>query len=494
MGSKPNQCREMPGRPGFSFVWLPLHRHIFLCSHAVAICAKQMPYLILNRGEYMTEYKPLQQLPDPAGYKAGDVLVLVGELFGRGYANGLVDEARRIGMTVIGTTVGRRDSDGALRPLNAEEITDAETLLGGEIINIPLEAGFDMECVGDTPSIAEQLKKAKPDDFATISFIDGSVEKAHAAGTARLRSNLALLETELIKRIPADANILIAHSMAGGIPRARVFMPLLNRIFKGTGDKYLQSEVFWNSPLGQLCNTSFNEVTADTFRYIIEDTKALRERNTTAGNRVNYTAYGYHGTGVLVNGQYRWQSYTPYVQGIAKMRLEDIALEATANGIPATVYNCPEIQTNSSALFLGVEISLYQLLGAIRLEAGEQVAAPLEARCQAMLKDGETVTHLLECANHYLSSPILEQLVEFATWPQHNTREQAELMLASSAELMDMHLDQKQLVCAELSRIVFLSTGRLMLHCSWNPPSPALWLNHDIIGRLLADERGAGII
>jgi hypothetical protein len=441
----------------------------------------------------MTEYRPLQQLPEPAGYKAGDVLVLVGELFGRGYANGLVDEARRIGMTVIGTTVGRRESDGTLRPLNAEELAAAEALLGGAIINIPLEAGFDMESVDGLPSIAEQLKKARPDDFATISFIEGSVEKARAAGTARFRSHLALLQSELIRRIPADANILVAHSMAGGIPRARVFMPLLNRIFKGTGEKYLASEVFWNSPLGRLCDASFNEVTADTFRYLIEGTATLRERSA-AGARIGYSAYGYHGTEVLVHGAYRWQSYTPYVQGFAKMRLEEIATEAASKGIRATVYNCPEIQTNSSALFLGVEISLYPLLSAVRREAGGQIAAPLEARCQEMLKEGETVATLLERADTYLSSPILERIVDFSTWPQHNTREQAELMLACSAELMEMHADQKQLVCAELSRIVFLAVGRLMLHSSWNPFSAVAWLNHDIIGRLLADQRGTGIV
>ncbi|MBW4055230.1 MAG: hypothetical protein HIU83_07480 [Proteobacteria bacterium] len=442
----------------------------------------------------MTEYRPLQQLPDPAGYKTGDVLVLVGELFGRGYANGLVDEAKRAGMTVIGTTVGRRGSDGTLRPLTAEELVEAETVLGGQIINIPLEAGFDMETVDGVPSIAEQLKKARPDDFATISFIEGSIEKACAAGSTRFRSRLAQLEAELLTRIPADANIHLAHSMAGGIPRARVFMPLLNRIFKGTGDKFLSSEIFWNSPLGQLCNTSFNEVTADTFRYLIEGTATLRARNTGAGSKVCYSAYGYHGTGVLINGHYSWQSYTPYVQGFAKMRLEDIASEAVAAGVHATVYNCPEIQTNSSALFLGVEISLYPLLHAIRREAGEQISAPLEARCQAMLNDGETIGSLLDRADHYLSSPILKQIVDFSTWPQHNSREQAELMLNSSAELMEKHRDQKQLVCAELSRIVFLATGRLMLHSSWNTVSPAIWLNHDIIGRLLADERGAGII
>ncbi|MSN24844.1 MAG: hypothetical protein GJV46_03140 [Geobacter sp.] len=441
----------------------------------------------------MTEYRPMVELPEAAGYKAGDVLVLVGELFGRGYANGLIEEAKRIGMTVIGTTVGRRDSDGSLRRLNADELAEAEALLGGSIINVPLEAGFDMESVDGQPSVAELLKKAKPDEWDSISFPEGLIEKACFAGTARFRAAISQVAKELEGRIPAGANILMSHSMAGGIPRARVFMPLLNRVFKGTGEKYLSSEAFWNSNLGSLCDTSFNEVTADTFRYLIEETANLRKRAADSGAKVCYSAYGYHGTGVLVGGEYRWQSYTPYVQGIAKMRLETIAEEFSANGIPATVFNCPEIQTNSSALFLGVEISLYPLITVLYREAGADVAKPIEARCQAMLKEGESMAHLLERADAYLASPILEQILDYATWPQPNTREQAELMLASSAELMGMHSDQKQLVCAELSRVVFLATGRLMLHGSWNPPAPVLWLNHDIIGRLLADPRGAGI-
>jgi hypothetical protein len=299
---------------------------------------------------------------------------------------------------------------------------------------------------------------------------------------------------ELEKLIPAGANVLFAHTMAGGIPRARVFMPLLNRVFKGIGEKYLPSEAFWNSELGQLCDVSFNEVTADTFSYLLEGTSTLRGRLSAAGGRVCYTAYGYHGTEVLVDGQYRWQSYTPYVQGLAKMRLEKIAREASAEGVTATVFNCPEIQTNSSALFLGVEISLYPLLTAIRNVVGEAASAGLFARCQAMLKAGETVENLLERANAYLASPILAAIVEYKTWPQHNTPEQAELMLAASAELMGMHADQKQLVCAELSRIVFLSTGRLIVHGSWKPEAPTLWLNHGVIASLMADVRGQGIL
>ena len=441
----------------------------------------------------MTTYMPMRELPNTAGYKRGDVLVLVGELFGRGYANGMVEEARRLGMTVIGTTVGRRDSDGTLRPLNEAELAEAEALLGGAIINVPLEAGFDMEAVDGQQSVAEQLKKARPDDWAAIRFDEEFIRKARTAGTARFRAAIARVAQELEGRIPAGANVILAHSMAGGIPRARVFMPLLNRVFKGTGDKYLSSQAFWESDLGRLCDASFNEVTADTFRYLLEETAGLRDRVSAAGGRVAYTAYGYHGTAVLVGGEYRWQSYVPYVQGWAKIRLEEIAQEAFTNGISATVFNCPEIQTNSSALFLGVEISLYPLLSAIRDAVGD-AATPLFERCQGMLKEGESLAALLARTDDYLASPILADILDFAGWPQHNTREQAELMLARSAELMGMHLDQKQLVCAELSRIVFLATGRLMVHSAWNPGAATLWLNHDIIARLLADSRGTGIL
>src|SRR5512146_1810124 len=116
----------------------------------------------------MTRYNPMRELPATAGYRKGDVLVLCGELFGRGYANGIVDEAKSRGMTVIGATVGRRANDGKLRPLTADELTEAEALLGGRIINIPLEAGFDLEQDDDGRSPADQLKRMKPEEWDKV--------------------------------------------------------------------------------------------------------------------------------------------------------------------------------------------------------------------------------------------------------------------------------------------------------------------------------------
>jgi hypothetical protein len=70
------------------------------------------------------------------------VFVLFGELFGRGYANGLVNEARKAGMTIVGITVGRRDEANALRPLNDDELAQAESALGGHDHQRATHGGF----------------------------------------------------------------------------------------------------------------------------------------------------------------------------------------------------------------------------------------------------------------------------------------------------------------------------------------------------------------
>lgn len=428
----------------------------------------------------MERYFPMKKLPAQSGYKKGDVFVLFGELFGRGYANGIVDEARKAGMTVIGITVGRRDSDGALRPLNAEELAEAEANLGGRIINIPLEAGFDMEPASDGQSYCDILKGIKPDAWESFVCDQARLEEVRAKGVARFKGNLARVVTELQQSIPAGVNILFAHSMAGGIPRARLFMPLLNRVFKGSGDKYLQSEQFWNSGLGQLCSASFNEVSADTFSHLLEMTAPLA-----ATNPVRYTAYGYHGCEVLINGKYTWQSYTPYLQGWAKIRLEDHAIAAQKAGIIATVYNCPEIQTNSSALFMGVELSLYPLLQSLVNEGNGPVAREFIAECSSLLNEGMTIDTVLAAAEKYLANPIMQDFSELSAWPHQSTREQMELMLAASAELIALNKSPKEIVCAPLSRAVFQAVGYLMFHDSWAPEKPVVWLNHDIIARQL---------
>ena len=433
----------------------------------------------------MTDYNPLRQLPATAGYGTGDVLVLCGELFGRGYANGIVEEAKGRGMTVIGTTVGRRANDGKLRPLNATELAEAEAHLGGKIINFPLEAGFDMEPDEEGLSPVERLKRAKPDEWDKVRLNWDGIEQSRQAGIRRFTANLALVAAELEKLIPAGANLLFVHIMAGGMPRARVLMPVLNRVFKGQGERFLSSEAFWNSELGRLCGISFDEVTADTFAHLIDATTAVRAGVAARGGRVAYAAYGYHGCEVLIGGTYTWQSYIPYLPGWAKIRLEEIAAAARSKGATATVFNSPEIQTNSSALFMGVEISLYPLLSALEKEGGGARADSIRDECLRLLRGDVSLESLLAAADDYLSAPLMAGFREFATWPHHNTREQAELMLDCSSRLIEMNNNPKEIVCAVLSQAVFTAVGKLMLDTMWESAAPVYWLNHDIIAKRL---------
>jgi hypothetical protein len=434
----------------------------------------------------MTGYNPLRQLPQPSDYKQGDFLVLCGELFGRGYANGIVDEAKRRGMAVIGTTVGRREADGALRPLSAEELADAEKQLGGRIINIPLEAGFDMEPDESGSSPVDRLKGVKPDEWEEVVFDREAIEQSRLRGVRRFTDNLAAVAAELAKLIPAGANVLFVHCMAGGVPRARLYMPLFNRIFKGQGERFLSSERFWRSGLGRLCGISFDEVTADTFGHLIDATSGVRAGITARGGKVAYAAYGYHGCEVLVNGEYVWQSYTPYLPGWAKIRLEEAAANAVQRGITAAVFNSPEIQTNSSALFMGVEISLYPLLASLEREGDTAV----REECRRLLREDASIEKLLAEADRYLAAPLMAGFRDFGSWPQHNTPEQAELMLNSSARLLEMNNNPKEIVCAVLSREVFTAVGKLMLDTMWEPSAPVFWLGHDLIAKRLMTNAG----
>ena len=425
-------------------------------------------------------YTPLRDLPPRAGWRPGDVLVVLGELFGRGYANGLLAEARRAGMTIVGATVGRRDGDGALRPLTPDELAQAEAALGGRIVNVPLEAGFDLEPAHGGPTPVEQLKALKAADWEAFRLDWGAVARSREAGARRFERNAATFAAELDRLVPRSASVLLVHTMAGGFPRARSLMPLMTRVFRGTGEKIIPSAPFWASDLGRLWAAGFEEVTARTFERLVAATAPLRD----GARRVRYAAYGYHGCEVLVGGRYTWQTYVPYLQGWAKLLLERLSEEAWASGVRCAVFDAPEVWTNSSALFLGVEVALYPLLAALEREGpGSPAADEVRSRCRALLRPGATLEAHLERAERYLGSPTVAPFRALEEWPQHAAPEQLEAMLSASDDLLAMSADPKNPVCAELSRTVVASVGRLMLDVAWEPPAPVLWLNHDVVAR-----------
>ena len=433
----------------------------------------------------MHAFTPLRTLPQTQLFRKGDVFVLFGELFGRGYANGLVNQARDAGMTIIGVTVGRRDENNALRALTAEELATAEANLGGRIINVPLMAGFDLDAPAGTPTptdlIADLTLKSWQDDKLDWA----QIEKCRAVGVQRFKDSVARVMAELDGMIPDGANAFFAHTMAGGIPKVKVFLAIANRIYKGRGERFMPSSALVNSDLGRLIMMNFDEVTANTFQHLIEGSAAIRARLEKNGGQVRYTAYGYHGTEILIGGQYQWQTYTSYTQGKAKMRLEQHARTAWAQGIKATVYNSPEIRTNSSDIFVGVELSLFPLLKALKQEGGGAWAEAQWQACREVLQEDESLENLLSTIDAYNDSDVMKGFRNFAAWPMDNTAELAEVMIGTSEAITKMHKSRDALVTDILSALVLEGSGPLMFRETSAPTAPVLWLNHDIIARQL---------
>ena len=371
----------------------------------------------------------LKQVPQTKLFGKNDVFVLFGELFGRGYASGLVNEARKAGMEIVGITVGRRDENNGLRPLNAEELAAAEANLGGRIINLPLMAGFDMDAPAGEPTPTDLLNK------------------------------MTLKTWEQDK--------------------------IANRIYKGRGERFMSSQSLIDSDLGKLILQNFDEVSANTFGHLIEGSTALRTRIEAEGGQVRYTAYGYHGTEILIDDRYQWQTYTNYTQGYAKMRLERIAQAAWDKGVKATVYNCPEIRTNSTDVFAGVELPLISLLHALKKEGGGVWAESQWQACRALLAEGVTLEDMLQKIADFHASEVMQPYRNFAAWPMPNSPAQADLQIGTSDAIVNMHKDRGALTTDLLSTLVLEATGTLILRESAAPTGPVLWLNHDIIARQL---------
>ena len=211
----------------------------------------------------------------------------------------------------------------------------------------------------------------------------------------------------------------------------------------------------------------------------------MREKIQASGHKVNYVAYGYHGSECLIGDEYIWQSYAPYLQGWAKIRLEEIATEAWQHDIHATVFNVPEILTNSSSIFLGVEVALYPLIKALQKENTDStfINSVLE-QCQALLKDEFTLQDVIDYTQEYLNNDIIRNWSKFETWPQHNGPEQMELMRSSSTHLIRMHKDPKQLATGLLSEVVFKSCGNIMFDESAHPRQPVWWIGHDLVAKI----------
>lgn len=430
----------------------------------------------------MKDFFPIQNKPQAHIFKKGDVLVLFGELFNRGYANGLVEEAEKNGLKVIRATVGRRDANGELRPLSVEEAEN----IPKPFINIPLEAGFDLEkdIHGKTPN--DYLSGIKLSEWQNASVPEETLKYCLEQGRKRLINNTQKFLIELESHLTPGAHVHFAHLMAGGVPRCKIVMPLMNRVFKGLGERYLDSKTFWQSGIGQLLQLNFHEVTAETFNILVQESSSLRDKIKLQGGSVSYVAYGYHGTEIIVKDNYHWQSYAPYIQGWAKVALENYSKKWAQKGVQTCVYNCPEILTNSSSIFQGVEIPLYNLIRAFEKEAPtHSLTQKMKADCKQVLKEEVSVEEIFNLVDQFLTSETFLQTSVYEGWPQHSQKDQLALSLNTSDQIMSLHKDEKILMTATLSELVFKACGYVMLHDGYQPKNSVAWIGHEAVVKSL---------
>ena len=420
-------------------------------------------------------------------------LVIFGEYYALGYIGGLIKEAKSRLIDIIYSTTGRRLPEGGeLRPLTDEELqTVCPT---GAIINVPLEAGFDMEPASPSRIRPVQLLDTlHKDSWETHRLNKELIEEACRNATISFRKRTAKWLKEVEQKIlESSGDVLIAHTMAGGVPRAKNLLPVLNRVVKGREGRFLSSEAFCHSDLGWFCLKNFLEVTGNTFSHLLDLSTPLREKLKKQGRDIFYIAYSYHGTQILIGDSYQWQTYAPYLQGTAKLRLENISREFYSKGVKSCVFNVPEILTRSTGTFGGLELPLYSLLKALKRENGNSIEHPFFNQILDLLAP-DALDRIHKITETYFHSKAVEELKAFPKWPQHNSPEQMKSMLEGARELLHLHKDRQKSISPLLSNLILNITGQMILREINNPECPPVsWIGHDIIAKLFINRPSTG--
>ncbi len=435
------------------------------------------------------KFNGLYNVPQLANYNENDVLVLFGEVFEKGYATGLVQAAQRKNMRIIALTMGRRDEGNILRQLNIEEEEALQTLSGGEVVNIPLWAGFDNDAYNDLPTLSQICSDINAKNWKETKLDWDAIAKLKQAGRDSFNERVKKVMAILKEKIPTDANVVFAHLMAGGLPRVRVNLAVASNVVRGSGKRYTSSSEFWETDLGKLSYEGFYEVSAETFNVLLNESEEIRKRNTANSKQVSYIAFGYHGTEILINNKPQWQSYAPYLPGYAKIGLEKIAIQAQEKGIQASVFNCPEIETNSSAIFSGVELSLYPFIYSLQKIVDDTASHDIAKHVKLWnTEKASLIQDMLALSEEYHCSEVMQdRYAHFDSFPIDNTLDHMNTMIHFSESLAKKTREIDAELRSYLSALVVEATGEIMLNQSDNLGEPVYWLGHGIIAHMLSE-------
>ena len=102
-----------------------------------------------------------------------------------------------------------------------------------------------------------------------------------------------------------------------------------------------------------------------------------------------------------------------------------------------------------------------------------------------MLKDDVSLESILQTVGDYQQSATMQPYYNFEGWPMANGAEQVEMTVGTSQDIVALHKDRKVLVSDVLSSHVLDATGQLIFGSASEPDGPVLWLDHDMVARVL---------
>ena len=378
--------------------------------------------------------------------------------------------------------------EGLLHPLSQSEILQKMEALhikesqGEYLISVPLEAGFDLATKDNSSSLVDKMNQYNLKNWMDMKLPQGEIEEIKCIAQQQFRTSVQQWLKVIQQKLPKNIeSITFAHTMAGGVPRSKLAMAVLNRVVKGTGKRFLSSKEFCEeTDLGKACLKNFNEVTAESYRILIEETQ--KAKNEFYSNpSINYIAYGYHGNFIFLNGKYEWRGYAPYIQGWAKLNLENIAKTFHKDKKQVTVFNCPEVLTRSSQAFSGLEVFLYSFINSIfsKEQKGNPIVKNIKTQHQfdKFFTDGaEEVQTLIE---YFFNHPSIKEQTDIKLWPQHNSPKQMELMIESSSAINNLVVPQQNKALNHcLSQTLIQLTGKHIFEATQKKTQAVEWLSH----------------
>lgn len=412
---------------------------------------------------------------------ANCAVVLIGEYLKDGYLKGVRDFCKRHNWQIFFSTIGRRErvaddslfATGQLRAPAPQEL-DSE-VEKDNLINLPLEAGFDLVSLSDGRKLSDLLNKCS--EFRKFEISQNDLEEFRSASEVQFKKRLDEFCVQLAPRLEKFDYVLYVHAMAGGTIRHPLALEGLAELLKGT----LNLHDYFKTGLGRAANANINEVSSQTFNYLIDAIKTNAAMKNLK-NEFRIAGYGYHGTKIEIAGAYKWMSLPPYFPAPAKVNLEKISEKNFASGVSCTVFNSPEVVTASSRHFPGISLSSIAFLGS--LSKGGHLASPLFSsrfQSETQVIKGFDIEKLSKIADQFFNHPMFKTF-QIEQWPQTCTAEISnEIRLAQGKITEVTTVPGFRNLTSALSRILIALVGEILVKESVSAKEPIYWAGHDVI-------------